>query len=84
MCQLQCGNVEGHASWDQLFPKFIEECKRAERMDPVCSYRFFPAQEPWTWEQEGENVNERVSGGAGEPGGPGVGSEQVPSGEGQC
>ena len=43
-------NVEGHMSWDQLCPKFIEECKRAERMDPERSYRFFPAQEPWTWE----------------------------------
>jgi len=52
-------------------------------MDPKFSYRFFPAQEPWTWEQEEEYVNKKASGGAGEPGGPGVGLEWVPSGEGQ-
>jgi len=75
--------MAGHASWDQLCPKFIEECKRAEKMDPEHSYKYFPAQEPWTWEQEGEYGSKRASRGACEVGGPGAGSEWVLRGDGQ-
>ena len=43
--------VDSHASWDRLCPTFIEVRKRAECADPEHTYRFFPGQEPWTWEQ---------------------------------
>ena len=32
-------------------------------MDTKHSYKYFPAQDPWTWEQEGEYGSERESGG---------------------
>jgi len=55
-------NALGHASWDQLCPRFIEECRKAERTDPEHTYRYFPSREAWTWEQEGRGKRE-VTGG---------------------
>ena len=43
-----------HALWDCMCPKFVEACKRLEDRDPERSYKFFPTNEPWMWEQEGE------------------------------
>jgi len=41
----------GHASWDHLHPCFLEAGRWLEITDPEHTYRFFPSQEPWTWEQ---------------------------------
>jgi len=56
-------NETGNASCSHLCPSFIEECKKAERMDPEWAYRFFPGQEAWTWEQEGGYEGEGARGG---------------------
>src|SRR5882724_303942 len=41
----------GHASWDQLCPKFLEVSRKLAANDPEHMYRFFPSHKPWTWEQ---------------------------------
>jgi len=41
----------GHTSWDHLCPHFLEASRQLEITDPEHTYRFFPSQEPWTWEQ---------------------------------
>jgi len=43
--------VAGHALWDCTCPKFKEACRRLEGQDLESSYRYFPCDEPWTWEQ---------------------------------
>ena len=50
-----CANCKmvGHASWDRTCPSFIEVSRRLELWDLENSYRYFPSDEPWTWEQEG-------------------------------
>jgi len=45
--------MAGHASWDRTCPSFIEASRRIELRDLESSYRYFPSDEPWTWEQEG-------------------------------
>ena len=45
-------NTSGHASWDRLCLAFLEISKRMEEADPKHSYRYFPGQEAWTWEQQ--------------------------------
>jgi len=44
-------NTSGHASWDCLCPRFLEECSRIESLDPEHMYKYFPNQEVWMWEQ---------------------------------
>jgi len=46
-------NVGRHMSWDWLWFRFVEGCKKIERTDSEHTYNFFPRQELWTWEQEG-------------------------------
>lgn len=46
-------NVSGHASWDRQCPKYAEASRRIELTDLEHSYKFFPGEEPWTWEQIG-------------------------------
>ena len=41
----------GHASWDCLFPCFLEASRWLETTDPEHTYRFSPSQEPCTWDQ---------------------------------
>ena len=41
----------GHASWDCTCPKFIENSRRLEQLNPESTYIYFPTDEPWTWEQ---------------------------------
>jgi len=40
-----------HTSWDQSCPKFTEEIKRLEHLNPESMYIYFPTDKPWTWEQ---------------------------------
>jgi len=49
----KCANCKtsGHASWDRECPKFKEGCKKIDTANPESTYRFFPLDEPWTWEQ---------------------------------
>jgi len=42
--------------------RFIDECRRAEKTDPEHTYRYFPMQEGWTWEQEGRDEGVRTEG----------------------
>jgi len=55
-------NHAGHVSWDCSCPRFIDECRRAERMGPKHTYRYFLMQEAWTWEQEGRDEGVRTEG----------------------
>jgi hypothetical protein len=45
-------NESGHASWDQLCPRFVEKSCKLENANLKSSYRFFPCEEAWTWEQQ--------------------------------
>jgi len=49
----------GHASWDRLCPAFLEVCKQLDATDTEHTYKYFPGQDAWTWEQEatGWDVN---------------------------
>ena len=51
-------NMSGHTSWDCLCPRFLEECGRIESSDPEHTYKYFPNQEAWTWEQVGNEGGE--------------------------
>jgi len=51
-------NMSGHASWDHLCPRFIEECRRIEGSDLEHTYKYFPNQEAWMWEQVGNEGGE--------------------------
>ena len=44
-------NKTGHASWDHTCPKFITACDNVEKTDPEHTYKYFPNDNPWTWEQ---------------------------------
>ena len=50
-----CANCKshGHTSWDRTCPKFIENSRRLEQLNPEGMYIYFPTEEPWTWEQSG-------------------------------
>jgi hypothetical protein len=45
-------NADGHASWDRTCPVFKTACISAEKSDPEHTYKFFPNENPWTWEQQ--------------------------------
>jgi hypothetical protein len=45
-------NAPGHASWDRTCPVFKAACIAAEKSDPEHTYKFFPNENPWTWEQQ--------------------------------
>jgi len=45
-------NLQGHTSWDRMCSTFLVTCKCLEKTDPEHSYKFFPSQDAWTWEQE--------------------------------
>src|SRR5882724_8630497 len=42
----------GHASWDRLCPEFLAASKCMEELDPKYSYKYFPGQAAWMWEQQ--------------------------------
>ena len=44
-------NTYGHASWDRTCPQFIEICNKLEQTDPENTYKYFPNDSKWTWEQ---------------------------------
>jgi uncharacterized protein YoxC len=52
----RCVNCDksGHASWDRTCPIFISTCQAIERADPEGTYKYFPNDKPWTWEQRGQ------------------------------
>jgi hypothetical protein len=57
----KCVNCDatGHASWDRTCPKFLAASERIEKSDPESTYKYFPDENPWTWEQqhtEGEKL----------------------------
>ena len=47
-----CANCDtsGHALWDCLCPRFLEECRRMESLNPEYMYKYLPNQAVWTWE----------------------------------
>jgi hypothetical protein len=45
-------NANGHASWDRTCPVFSAACTAAEKSDPEHTYKYFPNENPWTWEQQ--------------------------------
>jgi hypothetical protein len=45
-------NADGHASWDRTCPVFKAACMAAEKSDPEHTYKYFPDENPWTWEQQ--------------------------------
>ena len=51
--KVYCVNCKSndHPSWNRLCPSFIALSKKMERQNLESSYRFFPTDEPWTWEQ---------------------------------
>jgi len=56
--RFQCTNcsTSGHASWDCLCPRFLEECSSIESLDAEHTYKYFPNQEAWMWEQVGNKA----------------------------
>jgi hypothetical protein len=52
----KCVNCDksGHASWDRTCPTFVSACQTIEKADPEGTYKYFPNDEPWTWEQRGQ------------------------------
>ena len=51
--KVYCVNCKSndHPSWNRLCPSFIALSKKMECQNPESSYRYFPTDEPWTWEQ---------------------------------
>ena len=49
----RCANCDmaGHASWDRTCPKFLASCDRLKKGNPESTYKYFPDNNPWTWEQ---------------------------------
>jgi len=45
-------STSGHTSWDRLCPVFLVASKCMEELDPEHSYKYFPGQEAWMWEQQ--------------------------------
>jgi len=44
--------VSGHASWDRLCLAFLATSKHMEETHPKHSYKYFPSQAAWMWEQQ--------------------------------
>ena len=44
---------KGHASWDSLCLAFLAASRWLEDTDPEHTYKYFPNQDKWTWEQPG-------------------------------
>ena len=44
-------NMHGHVCWDRTCPKFMVAYQKVERMDPENTYKYFPDDNPWTWEE---------------------------------
>ena len=55
-------NEAGHASWDRMCPRFMDASKRAKQADPENTYKYFPTEEPWTWEQRYSSKEPAVHG----------------------
>jgi len=63
-CTLECSETDraafwcinckekGHALWDRLCPAFLAASKRLEDTDPKHTYKYFPNQDEWTWEEQ--------------------------------
>ena len=51
--KFKCANCNtlGHASWDHTCPKFLAACNRLEKNNSESKYKYFPDNNPWTWEQ---------------------------------
>ncbi|THH14609.1 hypothetical protein EUX98_g9587 [Antrodiella citrinella] len=44
-------NVKGHASWQRQCPTFQRLCESRRQHNPASRYRYFPTENPETWEQ---------------------------------
>lgn len=51
--KFHCANckVYGHASWDRMCPIILKAANQLESSDREASYKYFPTEEEWTWEQ---------------------------------
>jgi hypothetical protein len=75
--KLKCVNckVNGHASVDRSCPVFLQKMKATHARFPDYQYRFFPTEDPDTWEREdygvglGENTEAGNSQRTGQTGG---------------
>jgi hypothetical protein len=52
--KFKCMNCKaaGHTSWDRTCPVFRSACTAAEKSDPEHTDKYFPNDDPWTWEQQ--------------------------------
>jgi len=52
--ELWCVNCKekGHASWDRLCLEFWAASRQLEDTDPEHTYKYFPNQDEWMWEQQ--------------------------------
>ncbi|KAA1476911.1 hypothetical protein DENSPDRAFT_755192, partial [Dentipellis sp. KUC8613] len=48
-----CVNCEkhGHASWDRTCATFMRRSEEMDKRTAEATYRYYPTNEPWTWEQ---------------------------------
>ncbi|GBE85933.1 hypothetical protein SCP_0804570 [Sparassis crispa] len=52
---IRAGRVNAdHAAWDRDCPVFLEHCRCMEERQPEVKYRFFPTEDPSTWELTGQ------------------------------
>ncbi|KAF8804335.1 hypothetical protein BYT27DRAFT_7213970 [Phlegmacium glaucopus] len=56
---------DGHAAWDRVCPRYLEESRRVRGRDPGSHYIYFPTEEEWTWkrrDEEPESVGMELGG----------------------
>lgn len=58
--QVYCVNCKSseHASWNRLCPRFVELAEKMEKQDPENTYKYFPNDDTWTWEQRYQETSE--------------------------
>lgn len=55
-----CTNCEikGHAAWSRMCPTFLSKWDAHKRRNDESKYRFYPTEDPLTWEKVDEQPNE--------------------------
>ena len=58
--KVYCVNCKSndHASWNRYCPKFTQLADKLEKQDTDSTYKYFPNDEAWTWEQQYQEANE--------------------------
>ncbi|KAF9037777.1 hypothetical protein BJ165DRAFT_1353453, partial [Panaeolus papilionaceus] len=41
---------KSHSSWNRKCPVFLNKCEELLKMFPENNLKYFPTEEPWTWE----------------------------------